>query len=154
MLPLLLPLTIKVMDQFAYLIGVLFPFLLILIVLMILVGVLVVQQRQHSRNPSSLQQSLQRFKVSLILLAIGISVAAVFIQSAIVDLDGFGYPELPEDVQTSAQIMGYLQRYSRGIRTNTYAIIWFFYAFAAWFLTTLYAFAQAVAKAVLSRSHQ
>ena len=141
------------MTQLAYLIGVLFPFSLLSVVLVTFVGILVVQQRWHDSGSPSLKRSLQHFKVSLILLAICIGIAAVTTQALTSDLNSFGYLDGPADVQTAEQILDYLQQYNRGILTNTYALLWFLYAFAVWFLTTLYAFARAVVKAVLAHSH-
>ena len=150
----LLALKFKAMDQFVYLISVLFPFLLLLIVLLTFVGVLVAQRRWNSHNSPSLMRSLQRFKISLILLAICIGIAAVTTQVLTADLNNFDYPDVSADGQTAEQILDYLQQYHRGIMTTTYALLWFFYAFTVWFLTTLYAFAQAVVKAVLIHPRQ
>ena len=141
------------MDQFAYLIGVLFPLSLLSVGLVTLVGILVVQQRWHDSGSPSLKRSLQHFKVSLILLAICLGIAAVTTQAITTDLNSFGYPDGPADIQSAEQILDYLQRYNRGIMTNTYTLLWFLYAFTVWFLTTLYAFARAVVKAVLAQSH-
>lgn len=142
------------MNQLTYWIGVSFPFALLSIILVALVGVLIAQRRWHSRHAPSLKYGLQRFKVSLILLAICIGIAAVTAQVFTADLNSFGYPNAPADVQTAEQILGYLQQYHRGITTNTYALLWFFYAFVVWFLTTLYAFAQAVVKTILAHPYQ
>ena len=141
------------MDQLAYLIGVLFPLSLLSVGLVTLVGILVVQQRWHDSGSPSLKRSLQHFKVSLILLAICLGIAAVTTQAITTDLNSFGYPDGPADIQSAEQILDYLQRYNRGIMTNTYTLLWFLYAFTVWFLTTLYAFARAVVKAVLAQSH-
>ncbi|MEM0982198.1 MAG: hypothetical protein AAGH78_18265 [Cyanobacteria bacterium P01_H01_bin.58] len=141
------------MTQFLPLIGTLFPFLLLSVFLVTLIGLLVAQRRWQSRGSPSLKGSLRRFKVSLALLAIYLGIAAVTVQTLTTGLNSFGYPDGPADVQTAEQILNYLQQYNRGIMANTYALLWFFYAFAVWFLTTLYAFAQAVVKALLAQPH-
>ncbi|MGD1906583.1 MAG: hypothetical protein ACFB0C_11390 [Leptolyngbyaceae cyanobacterium] len=69
------------------------------------------------------------------------------------DLNRFSYPDGPTDVQTAEQILDYLQQYHRVTMTNTYALLWFVYAFVVWFLTTLYAFARSVVKATLAHPH-
>ncbi|MGD1932476.1 MAG: hypothetical protein ACFB12_26585 [Leptolyngbyaceae cyanobacterium] len=141
------------MTPFASLIGVLFPFLLLSVFFVTLIGILVAQRRWQGRGSPSLKGSLQRFKVSLVLLAICLGIAAVTIQSLTTGLNSFGYPDVPTEVETAEQILDYLQQYHRGIMTNTYAMLWFFYAFVVWFLSTLYAFAQAVVKALLAQPH-
>ena len=141
------------MTQFLPLISTLFPFLLLSIFFVTLIGILVAQRRWQGRGSPSLKGSLQRFKVSLALLAICLGIAAVTVQTLTIGLNSFGYPDGPADVQTAEQILDYLQQYNRGIMANTYTLLWFFYAFAVWFLTTLYAFAQAVVKALLAQPH-
>lgn len=142
------------MTQFLPLISTLFPFLLLLVFFVTLIGILVVQRRWQYQGSPSLKGSLQRFKVSLTLLAVCLGIAALTAQALTRGLSSFGYPDVPADVQTTEQILDYLQRYNRAIMTNTYALLWFFYAFVVWFLTTLYAFAQAVVKAMLAYPHQ
>ena len=141
------------MTQFLQVIGVLFPFLLLSVFFVALIGILVAQRRWQHRGSPSLKGSLRRFKVSLALLAIYLGIAAVTVQTLTTGLNSFGYPDVLADVQTTEQILDYLQRYNRAIMTNTYALLWFFYAFVVWFLTTLYAFAQAVVKAILAHPH-
>ncbi len=132
-----------------------FPFFISLVVFIIPVATLLVlvYRFRSNRGYPSLKHSLQHLKISLTLLGIGIGIAAVIARMLTADLNSFGYPDVPADVQTAEQILDYLQRYNRSIVTNTYALLWFFYAFAVWFLTTLYAFARAVVKAILAHSH-
>ncbi|MEM8543421.1 MAG: hypothetical protein AAGF66_05445 [Cyanobacteria bacterium P01_H01_bin.119] len=119
---------------------------------MTLIGILAVYRHRNVQPNPSLRQSLRQFKVNLILLAVcmTISIAGLYILVAIPN-DG-GYPNVPEDVQTAEQVLNYLQQYNRTIRTNTYLLLWCFYGFTVSFLTTLYAFAQAVVRALLARS--
>lgn len=69
------------------------------------------------------------------------------------NLSDLGYSDISEDMQTAEQIIDYLQQQKRAIAINIYALLWFFYVFVVWFLTTPYAFAQAVVKAMLAHPH-
>ena len=141
------------MDQLTYLIGISWPFALLSLFLVTLIGILVARQRWHDSGSPSLNRSLQRFKVSLILLSICMGIAAFTAYQFTADLNRFSYPDGPTDVQTAEQILDYLQQYHRVTMTNTYALLWFVYAFVVWFLTTLYAFARSVVKATLAHPH-
>ncbi|MEM9005632.1 MAG: hypothetical protein AAGE59_19175, partial [Cyanobacteria bacterium P01_F01_bin.86] len=128
--------------------GIFLPFLL-----MILLMILVIYQQRNNQQAPSLRRSLGNFKINLILLAVCVVIAAAATYGFTAVLNDAAYPNVPEDVQTAEQVLNYLQEYNRAIRTNTYALLWFFYGLTAWFLTTLYAFAQAVVKAILARSY-
>lgn len=130
------------------------PFLILPVLLMALIGILAVYRHRTGQTPISLQRSLWQFKISLILLAICITIAAVTTYTLTATLYDSGYPSVPEDVQTADQVVAYLQQHHRAIMTNTYALLWFFYGVTVWFLTTLYAFASALVRAFLLRSHQ
>ena len=142
------------MDQLANFVSVLLPFGLLSITVVLLVGVLIVQHRRPGQISTSLKRSLQLFKINLMLLAICIAIAAITAQVLTAPLDSFGYPDGPADVQTAEQILDYLQQYNRAITTNTYALLWFLYAFTVWFLTTLYGFARALVQTLLARPYQ
>ena len=139
-------------NPFTSLMNIFSPYLIYPIFLMTLIGILAVYRHRNVQPNPSLRQSLRQFKVNLILLAVcmTISIAGLYILVAIPN-DG-GYPNVPEDVQTAEQVLNYLQQYNRTIRTNTYLLLWCFYGFTVSFLTTLYAFAQAVVRALLARS--
>ncbi|MEM1310117.1 MAG: hypothetical protein AAGF98_11635 [Cyanobacteria bacterium P01_H01_bin.153] len=129
-----------------------FPYLIFPILLMTFFGVLLFYRQRNGQQAISLRRSLWHFKVNLILLAVCATIATVTVYILTATLDDAGYPNVPEDVQTAEQVLNYLQQYNRAIRTNTYALLWFFYGLTVWFLTTLYAFAQAIVHTLLVRS--
>ena len=144
-----------VMSQFISLTNAFFPFLLFLIssiLFMTFAGALIFHRRRNDYHGISLRRSLWRFKVNLILLAVCITIAAATLYILTAALNDYGYPNVPEDVQTAEQILNYLQQYNRAIMTNTYALLWFFYALTVWFLTTLYSFAKAMVQALFVQS--
>ena len=120
--------------------NVLFLFLIPLIFLIILIATLLAYRFSNKPEVISIRRSLQRFKISLICLAICLGIAAVAIQILMRNLNSLGYSGISEDMQTAEQIIDYLQQQQRAIAINTYALLWFFYVFVVWFLTTLYAF--------------
>jgi hypothetical protein len=126
----------------------LFPFLIPLIVLVILIGTFSAYRFSPERESISIGRSLKRFRISLICLAICLGIAAIAIQILMSNLGDLGYSNISEDVQTVEQIMDYLQQQNRAIAINTYALLWFFYVFIVWFLTTLYTFSQSLAAAL------
>ncbi|MEO0768134.1 MAG: hypothetical protein AAFY72_01665 [Cyanobacteria bacterium J06649_4] len=128
------------------------PHLILPILLMILLGCLVVYLRRKGQQIPSLRQSLRRFKINLVLMAVLVTIAAAVTYTLTATLNDSGYPNAPEDVQTAEQILIYLQQYNRAIMTNTYVLLWFFYGLTVWFLTALYAFAKAVVHALLIES--
>jgi hypothetical protein len=96
----------------------------------------------------SMGQSLKRFRISLICLAICLVIAAITIQILMSNLSSLGYSDISENMQAVEQIVDYLQQQNRAIAINTYALLWFFYVFVVWFLTTLYAFSQSIVAAL------
>jgi len=131
----------------------LFSFLMLLIVLIILIGTFSAYRFSSERQTISIEQSLKRFRISLIRLAICLGITAIAIQILMSNLSDLGYSDISEDMQTVEQIIDYLQQQKRAIAINIYALLWFFYVFVVWFLTTPYAFAQAVVKAMLAHPH-
>ena len=131
----------------------LFSFLMLLIVLIILIGTFSAYRFSSERQTISIEQSLKRFRISLIRLAICLGITAIAIQILMSNLSDLGYSDISEDMQTAEQIIDYLQQQKRAIAINIYALLWFFYVFVVWFLTTPYAFAQAVVKAMLAHPH-
>ena len=67
------------------------------------------------------------------MLVAWFGIAAVTAQAITTGFSSFGYPDVPTDVQTAEKILDHLQQYNRAIMTNTYALLWFFCAFAVWF---------------------
>ncbi|NJL46365.1 MAG: hypothetical protein HC929_01160 [Leptolyngbyaceae cyanobacterium SM2_5_2] len=123
----------------------LFPFLIVLIVL---IGTFSAYRFSSGREIVSIGQSLKRFKISLICLAICLGIGAVTILTLMRSLSDLGYSTISEDVQTVEQIIDYLQQQNHAIAINTHALLWFFYIFVVWFMTTLYVFCQSLAAAL------
>ncbi|MEO1589761.1 MAG: hypothetical protein AAFU71_00575 [Cyanobacteria bacterium J06632_22] len=121
--------------------------------MMILITILIVYQKRRTQDTPSIRRSLRYFKINLILLAVCVVIAAATTYGFTATLTDSAYPKAPEDVQTAEQVLNYLQQYNQAIRTNTYAMLWLFYGLTAWFLTTLYGFAKAVVRAIVTRPH-
>jgi hypothetical protein len=136
------------LDRFIKPMSTLFPFLMPLIVLIILIGTFSAYRFSSEQQTISIGQSLKRFRISLICLAIGLGIAAIAIQILMSNLSDLGYSDISEDVQTVEQIINYLQQQQRAIAINTYSLLWFFYIFVVWFMTTLYVFCQSIAAAL------
>lgn len=127
----------------------LFPFLMPLIVLIILIRTFSAYRFSNAQEMTSIGQSLKRFRISLICLAICLVIAAIALQILMRNLNNLGYSDISEDMQTVEQIIDYLQQQQpRAIAINTYALLWFFYVFIVWFMTTLYAFSHSLAAAL------
>ena len=130
-----------------------FPYVFFPVLLMTSMAILIAYQQRNPQQAPSITGSLRSFKINLILLAVCVVIAVAITYAFTATLNDAVYPNVPEDVQTAEQVLNYLQQYNRAIRTNTYVLLWFFYGLTAWFLTTLYAFAKAVVKAILARSY-
>lgn len=138
------------MNQIVSSFDTLIPLIIFPVILIIFVTVLLRLRRQIEREPNLVKRGLKLLKLNLTLLAIftGIDCMAIFV--LIGPLNSFYYPRALEDVQTTEQVLGYLQQYNRAIATTAYALFWFLCTFAIWFLTSLYAFAQVISDALLS----
>ena len=141
-----------IMVQFISRLNTLNPVLLVPVILIGLVGILLLSRRRFSQEANVIKQELQWLQLNLILLSVFIVTAGTTVFFLNRNLDTFGYPATVDDIQTPAQVLEYLQQYNRAIATNTYALIWFLYAFVLWFLTSLYAFAQVIATGLWRRS--
>lgn len=119
-----------------------------LIVLIILIETFSAYRFSNAQEMTSIGQSLKRFRISLICLAICLVIAAIALQILMKNLNNLGYSDISEDMQTVEQIIDYLQQQQRAIAINTYALLWFFDVFIVWFMTTLYAFSHSLAAAL------
>lgn len=140
------------MTQLADFLNVFNPIFILPIVLIKAVVIMLFFRRQMNQEPNLIKRGLHWFKLNLILLSIFIVIAGTISFLLNRTLDSVGYPANVSDLQTTEQILAYLQRYNRAITTNTYALIWFLYAFVIWFLTSLYAFAQVFTETLLRQS--
>ena len=59
-------------------------------------------------------------------------------------LSTFGYPTTERDIESSFQLLKYLQDYNKAIVRTTQVVHWFIFVFIWWFLTSYFEFSKAI----------
>jgi len=98
------------------------------------------------RQTNSLQRAWELFRFNTIAIG-AMLVLLLFCLPSTPVLSTFGYPAGIQAVTQPQLLLGTLQDYNRALTRTTDVVYWLLFIFVWWFLTSLYAFSQAVTAA-------
>ncbi|MFD2533337.1 hypothetical protein [Gracilimonas halophila] len=91
----------------------------------------------EGKKDDQLEKAVSGLKINIFMVGF-LSVVLWFMLPSTPSLQSFGFPETVNDVQTSEQVLSYLQEYNRAIVRTTDVVYWFIFIFVWGFLSSLY----------------
>ncbi|MFP8488001.1 hypothetical protein ACKGJO_02790 [Gracilimonas sp. Q87] len=91
----------------------------------------------EGKPDNELDKAISGLKINIFMVGF-LSLVLWFLLPSTPSLQSFGFPQTVGDVQTSEQILNYLQEYNQAIVRTTDVVYWFIFVFVWGFLSSLY----------------
>ncbi|MDZ7806266.1 MAG: hypothetical protein U5K71_04030 [Gracilimonas sp.] len=91
----------------------------------------------EGKKETKLEKAISGLKINIFMVGF-LSVVLWFLLPSTPSMQSFGYPKTVSDIQTSEQVLNYLQEYNQAIVRTTNVVYWFIFIFVWGFLSSLY----------------
>ena len=91
---------------------------------------------------NELDKAISNLRINIFMVGF-LSIVLWFLLPSTPSLQSFGFPQTVSDVQTSEQVLNYLQEYNQAIVRTTDVVYWFIFIFVWGFLSSLYSVIKA-----------
>lgn len=118
---------------------------------LIITVILLINRRRINQDPHIVKRSFRLLKLYLISIGSFTAITWLVVSSFPAILTTFGYPDTVESIQTTEQILDYLQQYNRALTTTMNAFSLFLFAFTVWLLSSIYEFAKTITHALIEK---
>jgi hypothetical protein len=96
----------------------------------------------EGKPKNELDKAISALKINIFMVGF-LSIVLWFLLPSTSSLQSFGFPQTVSDVQTSEQILNYLQEYNEAIVRTTDVVHWFIFVFVWGFLSSKYSVIKA-----------